>query len=370
MTRRAEIVGAGFAGLAAATTLAQAGWSVRLHERDPVPRTIGSGLYVATFAQKVLRALGLFDRFAALAFAPATRAIHIDGECRSVADIGGQFMATTRAKLYGLLLDTAREAGVVIATGSPVQGVEPEGAVLLEGGRSLAADLVVVADGVRSGLTPSLGIEVNRVQHPDGIIRVLLDRRGMHGPEWDGVIDAYDYRIRPLRMLYSPLGEDAFYFCLMAPGGDAQGAAVPVDAPMWSASFPLFAPAIARIGAAGRHDRYSTTTLSRWSAGRVAVVGDAAHVMPSSLGQGAGVSMLNAVTLARSVADAADVPAALAGWEVEMRPVVEAWQRRAEAVASSRHLSGARHPGTDFDAEKPSAVPKLPHWLQAGEQHA
>ena len=109
MTRRAEIVGAGFAGLAAATTLAQAGWSVRLHERDPVPRTIGSGLYVATFAQKVLRALGLFDRFAALAFAPATRAIHIDGECRSVADIGGQFMATTRAKLYGLLLDTARE---------------------------------------------------------------------------------------------------------------------------------------------------------------------------------------------------------------------------------------------------------------------
>ena len=370
MTRRAEIVGAGFAGLAAATTLAQAGWSVRLHERDPVPRTIGSGLYVATFAQKVLRALGLFDRFAALAFAPATRAIHIDGECRSVADIGGQFMATTRAKLYGLLLDTAREVGVVIATGSPVQGVEPEGAVLLEDGRSLVADLVVVADGVRSGLTRSLGIEVNRVQHPDGIIRVLLDRRGMHGPEWDGVIDAYDYRIRPLRMLYSPLGEDAFYFCLMAPGGDAQGAAVPVDAPMWSASFPLFAPAIARIGAAGRHDRYSTTTLSRWSAGRVAVVGDAAHVMPSSLGQGAGVSMLNAVTLARSVADATDVPAALAGWEVEMRPVVEAWQRRAEAVASSRHLSGARHPGTDFDAEKPSAVPKLPHWLQAGEQHA
>jgi 2-methyl-3-hydroxypyridine 5-carboxylic acid dioxygenase len=92
--------------------------------------------------------------------------------------------------------------------------------------------------------------------------------------------------------------------------------------------------------------------------------------MPSSLGQGAGVSMLNAVTLARFVADAADVPAGLAGWEAEMRPVVQAWQRRAEEVASSRHLSGTRHPGADFDAEKPSAVPPLPHWIQAGEQHA
>ena len=364
MKGHAEIVGAGFAGLAAGAALAQAGWTVRIHERDPAHRTAGSGIYVATFAQDVLRRLGALERFAATAFHPRTRAIHIDGECRSVADISGQYLATPRAALHRLLIDTAADAGAELALGSAVAGVDPAGAVLLADGRRLRADLVIVADGVRSGLLDGLGIAVGRVQHPDGIIRVLHDRAGMRGPEWDGVIDAYDYRVRPLRMLYSPCGADAFYFCFMAPAGDAQGAAVPIDAALWSGSFPVFAPAIARIGTRGRHDRYSTTTLSRWSAGPVAVVGDAAHVMPSSLGQGAGVSMLNAVSLAHAVGEARTVAAGLAVWEAELRPVVDAWQRRAEHVAASRHLSGTRHPGEDFDAEKPPAAPPMPRWMQ------
>jgi 2-methyl-3-hydroxypyridine 5-carboxylic acid dioxygenase len=92
----------------------------------------------------------------------------------------------------------------------------------------------------------------------------------------------------------------------------------------------------------------------------VAVIGDAAHAMPSSLGQGAGVSMLNAVAMADKVAEAADVPAALAAWETELRPVVEHWQRRAEAVAIGRNLSDAVHPGEDLPAERPEAISLRP----------
>ena len=85
---------------------------------------------------------------------------------------------------------------------------------------------------------------------------------------------------------------------------------------------------------------------------RLAVIGDAAHAMPSALGQGAGVSMLNAVMLARAMAAASDVPAGLADWEAKARPVVEGWQREAEGVASSRTLAGAVHPGEDFATER------------------
>lgn len=370
MRRHAEIVGSGFAGLAAATALAAAGWTVRVHERDPAPRTIGSGIYVATFAQRVLRQLGIFKRFAAEAFHPRTRAIHIDGVCCSVADISGQYLGIRRARLHGLLLDAAREAGAELVFGSPVEAVGAVGDVAIAGGARLRADLVVVADGVRSGLTRSLGIEMLRTRHEDGIIRVLMERIGMSGPTWDGIIDAYDYRARPLRLLYSPCGADVFYFGLMMPGEVGDRAALPVDMGMWSRSFPLFAPALMRIGAAGHYDRYSTLSLSRWSVGNVAVVGDAAHVMPSSLGQGAGVSMLNALALARAVTHAADIEAAMSRWERESRPMVEAWQRRAERVAFSRHLAGTRHPGADFDAEKPEAVPALPDWLVPLEQAA
>ncbi|EJN13767.1 2-polyprenyl-6-methoxyphenol hydroxylase-like oxidoreductase, partial [Bradyrhizobium sp. YR681] len=99
-----------------------------------------------------------------------------------------------------------------------------------------------------------------------------------------------------------------------------------------------------RVGNSGRHDRYATTTLSTWSSGRAAIVGDAAHAMPSSLGQGAGVSIVNAVALAQAVAHADDIDAALGDWEVAMRPMVEGWQRRVEDVASQRSLSRTDRP--------------------------
>ena len=45
-TQSAEVIGAGLAGLTAATALAQRGWNVRLHERERETRAIGAGIYV------------------------------------------------------------------------------------------------------------------------------------------------------------------------------------------------------------------------------------------------------------------------------------------------------------------------------------
>ena len=58
--RRAEIVGAGFAGLAAACALAQRGWSVRVHERADQLRTTGAGIYIYENGLRVLEALGAY----------------------------------------------------------------------------------------------------------------------------------------------------------------------------------------------------------------------------------------------------------------------------------------------------------------------
>jgi 2-polyprenyl-6-methoxyphenol hydroxylase-like FAD-dependent oxidoreductase len=59
--RRAEIVGGGFAGLAAATALARRGWAVRVHERSDELRTTGAGIYVYENGVRVLEALGALD---------------------------------------------------------------------------------------------------------------------------------------------------------------------------------------------------------------------------------------------------------------------------------------------------------------------
>ena len=59
--RHAEIAGAGIAGLTAATTLAQAGWSVRVHERGEQLREIGAGIFMWENALRVLEAIGAYD---------------------------------------------------------------------------------------------------------------------------------------------------------------------------------------------------------------------------------------------------------------------------------------------------------------------
>src|ERR1700756_1947499 len=59
--RRAEIVGAGFAGLTAACALVQRGWSVRVHERADQLRTTGAGIYIYENGLRVLEAVGAYE---------------------------------------------------------------------------------------------------------------------------------------------------------------------------------------------------------------------------------------------------------------------------------------------------------------------
>jgi 2-methyl-3-hydroxypyridine 5-carboxylic acid dioxygenase len=344
MTRTAVIAGAGYAGLAAAAVLARAGWQVAVHEADPQPRSIGAGLYVHGFVHEALRKAGAYDDFIAGAFKPAAHYVYIDGTRQSNASTSGNIVTTTRALLHIALIDAAKRAGVTIVGGSRAVAADPSGVLILEDGTRLGADLVIAADGVRSTVAQALDIPITRVSHQDGITRVLLDRDGLRDDKWNSIHDYYDYRGRPLRVLYTPCGPDAFYFCLMAPITDVEATSVPIASALWTERFPDLARTLRRVGNAGRHDRYATTTLSTWSKGRAAIVGDAAHAMPSSLGQGAGVSIVNAVALAEAVAHAEDLDIALGAWEATMRPTVEEWQRRVEDVASQRSLSRAVRP--------------------------
>ena len=59
--RHAEIAGAGFAGLTAATALAQRGWSVRVHERAEECREFGAGIWFWENGVRVLKAIGAAD---------------------------------------------------------------------------------------------------------------------------------------------------------------------------------------------------------------------------------------------------------------------------------------------------------------------
>src|SRR4029079_11394372 len=129
------------------------------------------------------------------------------------------------------------------------------------------------------------------------------------------------------RVLYTPCSETEVYIALTMLDSDEAAKEIPVDRTAWKRWFPHLESLIGRIRAAGRYDRFEYIRLKRWSAGKVAVIGDAAHALPPNIGQGGGCAMMNALSLAVYLDRETDVPTALTTWERNERPVTEYAQR-------------------------------------------
>ncbi|MGB6446199.1 MAG: NAD(P)/FAD-dependent oxidoreductase [Xanthobacteraceae bacterium] len=326
--RHAEIVGAGFAGLTAACALAQRGWSVRVHERADRLRTTGAGIYIYENGLRVLEAVGAYD--AAIKGAPFARTREVrDGSDRLISVhrwTGSRVFSIVRQNVINALADSATRAGVEIATDSAAAGATPDGELIMSDGRRLKADLIVGADGSNSRLRDTLGLLAKRKYLVDGCTRLLMDKTAAECAVTNGA-KTVEYWSGTRRLLYTPCSETDIYIALTMLDSDEAGKAVPVRKDEWKRAFPHLEPLIDRIGEQGRYDRFDLIKLKRWSAGRVALIGDAAHALPPNIGQGGGCAMMNALSLAVYLDREKEVSAGLASWERSERPLTEHTQR-------------------------------------------
>ncbi len=324
----AEVVGAGFAGLTAACALAQRGWSVRVHERADRLRTTGAGIYIYENGLRVLEAVGAYD--AAVKGAPFahTREVRA-GRDRLISVhrwVGSRVFSIVRQNVINALAAAATHAGVEIVTNSMAAGVTPDGELTLADGRRLKADLIVGADGSNSRLRDSLGLLAKRKYLVDGCTRLLIDKTEPERAATDGA-KTVEYWSGTRRVLYTPCSETDVYIALTMLDSDAAAKAIPVRKDEWKRWFPHLEALIDRIGNQGRYDRFDLIKLKRWSAGRVALIGDAAHALPPNIGQGGGCAMMNALALAVHLERDADIASALGTWERNERPLTEHTQR-------------------------------------------
>lgn len=343
--RTAQVAGAGFAGLTAATALAQNGWDVTVHEKAAELRALGAGIVLWNNSLRVLEKLGLLEELESRSMVSPFYETRIHNETVSREDFGGlPWRNMTRRDLHNVLVEGAMAAGVKIRVDSEVVSADPNGSVTLSDGQELQADLVIGADGVKSKVRDSIGFEQERTTSRDGIIRLIVPRnKELLGPgDWDNVIDFWNFEPRVLRVLYVPCNDEELYIALMSPAADPEGSAVPINLDVWVENFPHLEPIL--IPAAkiyGRYDRYQTNVLSSWTNGRVALIGDAAHAMCPALAQGAGTAMSNAYTVAQAATASSldDLAESLVSWEKQERGITDRCQARSAYFAETRSMS-------------------------------
>jgi 2-polyprenyl-6-methoxyphenol hydroxylase-like FAD-dependent oxidoreductase len=328
---KAIIAGAGFGGLTAAAALAQRGWEVVVYERQPEVRAAGSGIYVWENGLRVLLAIGAEvlhqDIFRGLAIEQRNHANQVIDDGTLPPDV--RLVTIPRKELLGAVRVAAEKSGVTIRTGAEVVGATTRGELHFSAGKTEAADLAIGADGIWSTVRHALGLELVHELTFEGALRAIVP--GTQAELGEGGQDKYiECWHGDRRFLITPLGNGDIYLAFTCPKSDEAGRSDPFDHASWCNSFPAWRHLIERVSSILTWSPYSTISAKAWSAGRTAILGDAAHAQPPNLGQGGGMAMQSGLALGaimEGVTDSRDIPERLAEWELRQRPLAEHCQK-------------------------------------------
>jgi 2-polyprenyl-6-methoxyphenol hydroxylase-like FAD-dependent oxidoreductase len=323
--RTALVVGGGIGGLAAAISLQQAGFHVKVVEKVSVLREVGAGITLWGNAQKALRHLGLGEHLEEISMVGSGAVWTNQGEQISnitPADankwLGGAVAGFHRAELHAMLIEKAG-GNEVLETGRHCIGFEQDergvAAQFSEGGM-LRADVLVGADGIQSIIRQQLfGKEPLRYAGYTawrGTVTFPHDQLdGLWGEYWGrgtrfGMVPLTNNRVYWFVTKNAPEGQDD------GPFGRKQ------EVLEYAREYPAYSRAL--IEATPEHmilrnDIHDRKPLQRWSVGRVTLLGDAAHATTPNLGQGACQAIEDAVVLGRVLKGTVDVSAALREYE-------------------------------------------------------
>lgn len=356
-TRTAIVIGAGIAGPVAAMALHKAGIQPTVYEaHTSSAEGVGAFLTIASNGIDALRVIGADETALAVGFPTPTIMLR----STTGKNLGGARTGLTlpdgttshtlkRSDLYQALYEEAARRGIDVRHGKRLTTAEQtSGGVraVFGDGSDAVADVLIGADGIHS------------------TVRRLIDPAAP-APTYIGLVNLGGYA-RGVQVDAEPgsytmiFGRRAFFGYVLAPGGEvwwfanvprrdepARGETEAITPAQWRTRLAgLYAadagPAARLVQATGTADIskaspiHSVPHLPAWHNDRMVVIGDAAHAPTPTSGQGASLSIEDAVVLAQCLRDMPTPRQAFARFQALRRPRAERIIKQAARVNSSK----------------------------------
>jgi salicylate hydroxylase len=362
---RIAIVGGGLGGLAAALFLRQAGFDPIVYEQAVELREVGAGIVVSPNMVRPLRKLGLADKLAA--FAVRLEAAWEFRRWQDAKVLSVQPMGQECVRLYGADCYVAHRADLlamfqqalpqeVLRLDHRCVGVEQDDSevrltfVNRNAARmTVTADVVIGADGIHSA--------VRRQVAPteDARFSGLCAFRCLVPAE-----RAPEMALRPVQTLWLGPGRHFVHYPICAGRLVNVVAIVPAGAwrtESWTADGEIadlqaefqgwderLHQLIASASSTKRWAMYDRSPLERWTQGRIALLGDAAHAMLPFFAQGAAQAIEDAAVLSTCLghSDPPSAPLALQRYEAIRRPRASQIQLMSRGKEVRNHLPDGR----------------------------
>lgn len=322
------VIGGGFAGMTAALQLSRNGLSVDLVEIDPQWRSYGAGISLHGSTLRVLKQLGLIDRFLEEGF--ATDGVEMRGPQDQVLvtlptprvagpDLpgGGAIMRPALAKI---LSEAVRASTTNVRLGLTFTELSQDAdgvSVTFSDGSQGRYDLVIGADGLYSAVRAKVFPQAPKPRFiGQSVWRAVL-------PKPDGIDTVAMWMGPNLKVGMNRVTKDTVYLFLTEDRPTNDHVPPETFVPALRALLERFPSPIIRKIASELSSEHQIVyrpleqmLLPRpWANDRVVLIGDAVHATTPHLAAGACIGIEDAMVLAEEVAAGADVTSALLAFE-------------------------------------------------------
>ena len=354
-TCRIAIIGGGLAGLAAANALRTHGIQAAVFEAASELGEIGASVNCSPQAVKALHAVGVGPQVDAIGHkspGPVTRNM-----------ITGEFLEYTNrfelAERYGMPYYCFHRADLIDALAEPLDrihihlghrlqkaDVRDDGVTLnFTNGKSIDAEYVIAADGVKSVMRQTLYGDDNPTFTGQMVWRALLKAEDVpaeclepHGHvQWVGPgrhLIAYYIRQNRLVNVVSQVDTDVW---------EEEGWAIKGDPDLMRASYPNAEPNLVRllstIKECSKWGLFTRPITNNWGHGRIQLIGDAAHAMVPSVGQGACMAFEDSYVLGRWIQKCSDPIEAFENFRKVRIPRVHGVQNLSNSANKFKHMA-------------------------------